>query len=138
MKKYEGNLVGLAFNLEVTRIMDEVKTKAAYMSCSNCKNHGGECETWARDGKCGMYNLYSEKFRKPIMRCTECMTHFFSEDELVKVRETTYTTGRIDYRLEDGKPLIDTDECWEQIIDACPQCMTDDFLLDLKEDESED
>lgn len=133
MRKYKGNLIGAAFNRELNR------AAGGDCICGTCHHHNGECEDFARAGKCKAYDKHGAKMREPVIRCTECMAHFFSEDELVKARETSYATGRIDYRLNDDKALINTEECWEQVIDACPYCMTDEFLLDLKEDkENED
>ncbi len=129
MKKYNGNLIGAEFYRELNRVSGNDTV------CALCHHHNGECEDFARIGTCKKYDKYGSKMRKPVIRCTNCMRHFFEEDELVKVRETAYLSGKIDYRLEDGKPLIDTEECWEQVIDACPECMTDDFLLDLEEGE---
>ena len=65
------------------------------------------------------------------IRCCNCMREFKDETELLKVRETSYLTGKIEHREDDTKPLINTNECWEEVIDACPDCMTDEFLMDL-------
>lgn len=66
-----------------------------------------------------------------LTRCNGCGELFYDEEGLNKVVETSYLTGRQDYEKYENRELIETDECWEEVINACPNCLTDDFLMDL-------
>lgn len=77
----------------------------------------------------------SEKSKKAFMvqpvRCNSCDHVFLREEDLIKVVETLYQSGDVEYRAYDNKELKNTDECREEVINACTVCLTDNFLTDL-------
>lgn len=64
------------------------------------------------------------------IRCNNCEKEFEGEQDLIKVVATSYNDGIVEYRKYDNRLLINTDKRYEEIIDACPNCMTDSFLMD--------
>ena len=66
-----------------------------------------------------------------LTRCNECGKLFQNDVGLIKVVETSYTSGKTEYEKYENQTLIETEDRWDQVIDACPHCMTDDFLMDL-------
>ena len=63
-----------------------------------------------------------------LTRCNQCGKLFKDDNGLVKVVEIFDPSG-LSYRLYNSAEPID--ESFEEIIDACPNCMTDEYLMDL-------
>lgn len=63
-----------------------------------------------------------------MIRCNNCMKLFKDDDELVKISETQFENDVVT-TLYKGE---DFDESISSVIDGCPDCLTDEYLMDLE------
>ena len=56
--KYAGNLKGAEFNREINR------AAGGDCTCGTCYHHNGECENFARMGKCNAYDKFGNRMRE--------------------------------------------------------------------------
>lgn len=67
-----------------------------------------------------------------LTRCNQCGKLFKDDNGLIKVVETILLSGEKQYKKYDGYVLPEYGE-WDEmcVINACPHCMTDEYLMDL-------
>jgi predicted nucleic acid-binding Zn-ribbon protein len=63
-----------------------------------------------------------------LTRCNQCGKLFKDDNGLIKVVEVFDSAGLSYYLYNPTEPI---DDYFEQVIDACPNCMTDEYLMDL-------
>lgn len=56
--KYTGGLIGASFNQELNR------AAGGDFICGTCYHHNGECEDFARAGKCKAYDKHGKNMRE--------------------------------------------------------------------------
>jgi len=77
-----------------------------------------------------LYYITERKIEQMI-RCNNCMRTFKEEEDLAKVLLTM-----VDFKYEIREPYnpckhLNIDEKFQEVINGCPDCLTDGYLMDI-------